>query len=256
MCYKHGRKEIICPAKVRAAAEYLTKKELFQEFGISLNTNWQYEENGDNKSISSEHDCTCMLNNTLEDLPINTGNEETLLDKEQDVTITIAPGEGKKPISLINDENLEELAFIKIHGGEKRNFSVKLSHSDIIKSEITRFDRRAMRVDYLFTALKKQQMLHIVSNISTCLRKKTLKGAPLLASNLLDNNFIENLIQHDDGYKVLKGIRNSPAHWEAEKKKVLGMVRQFGVPTLFITVSAAETQWHQLIKQLKKRLMI
>lgn len=30
------------------------------------------------------------------------------------------------------------------------------------------------------------------------------------------------------------------------------MVRQFGVPTLFITVSAAETKWPRLIKQLKK----
>ncbi|GBP55930.1 hypothetical protein EVAR_97642_1 [Eumeta japonica] len=29
------------------------------------------------------------------------------------------------------------------------------------------------------------------------------------------------------------------------------MIRQFGVPTLFMTISAAETQWPHLIKQLK-----
>ncbi|XP_043472427.1 uncharacterized protein LOC122505072 [Leptopilina heterotoma] len=252
MCYKHGRKEVICPEKVRAAAKYLTNTELFRELEIIFDDSWQCEENNEESSILTQVECTCKENIEFEEMPINPSNVETLLDKEQDVVITMAPGEGKRPIYLLNDQNLEELAFIKIHRGNKRNFSVKLSHSEIIKSEISRFDRRAMRIDYLFTALKKQQMSQITSNISTCLRKKSLKGVPIFASNLLDDNYIESLIQHDDGYKVLKGIRNSPAHWEGEKKKVLGMVRQFGVPSLFVTLSAAETKWPHLIKQLMK----
>lgn len=120
-----------------------------------------------------------------------------------------------------------------------------------MKSEITRHDRRAMRPDYLFTLLKKQQMTQIGGHIATCLRKKTVNGAPILVNNLLNDDYLQNLIQHDDGYRILSSVRNSPAHWEEEKKKLLAMIRQFGVPTLFMTISAAETQWPHLIKQLK-----
>lgn len=159
----------------------------------------------------------------------------------------MAPGEGKKPISLLFDQHLEELAFIKVHCGVERKFNVNLSHSEITRSEISRNDRRAVRPDYLFTALKKQQTIAVKNSITTCLRKKTVKGAPVLACNVLQNNFVDNLVQHDEGYRVLGGIRNSPAHWEGEKKKLLAMVRQFGVPSLFITLSAAEVQWTPLL---------
>jgi len=60
---------------------------------------------------------------------------------------------------------------------------------------------------------------------------------------------------HDDGYRILKGIRTSPAHWEDEKKKVMVMIRQFGLPTFFITLSAAETRWSELIVLLKRNLV-
>lgn len=69
---------------------------------------------------------------------------------------------------------------------------------------------------------------------------------------MVDTNFISNLVQHDEGYHILKGLRSSPAHWEAEKKKVLAMIRQFGLPSLFITLSAAETKWTELLVILTK----
>lgn len=69
---------------------------------------------------------------------------------------------------------------------------------------------------------------------------------------MLGSVYVDSLLQVDDGYRVLRGIKNSPAHWEAEKKKLLAIVRQFGGPTLFVTLSAAETKWPELIKFLKK----
>jgi len=35
-------------------------------------------------------------------------------------------------------------------------------------------------------------------------------------------------------------------HWEDEKKKVMAMIRQFGLPTFFLTLSAAKTRWPEL----------
>jgi len=86
-------------------------------------------------------------------------------------------------------------------------------------------------------------MQRIQSSISIALRKKS--GA-VTAANVRDNSFVDSLVQHDDGFHILKGLRSAPAHWEAEKK-VIAMIRQFGLPTFFITLSAAESKWNKLL---------
>lgn len=53
-------------------------------------------------------------------------------------------------------------------------------------------------------------------------------------------------------FRCLRGVRSSPAHLEEQKKKIMGMIRQFGLPTFFITISAAETKWPELIVNLEK----
>lgn len=255
MCYKHGRKEQIRPQKVRKAASYLVHTELFLEKGIILNENFKNSTDEEiidfnNEDKEEEKECTCETININEE-DLMTEKQETLIDDQ--MTIIIAPGEGQTPLSLIYDENLEEMAFIKVHCGQKRKFKVTLSHSDIIKSEITRYDRRAIRSDYLFTALKKQHAIKIKNNIITCLRKKkTNPGLNLSAGMVLDPDFINNLIQHDDGFRILQSIKNSPAYWQKEKSKVMAMIRQFDIPTFFITLSAGETRWSELIQSLKK----
>jgi len=86
------------------------------------------------------------------------------------------------------------------------------------------------------------ELIKIRNNISTCLRKRSTSSA-ITAANLLDEGFMGNSISHDDGYRILKDIRTSPAHWEDEKKKAMAMIRQFGLPTFFKTLSAAKTRW-------------
>jgi len=66
---------------------------------------------------------------------------------------------------------------------------------------------------YKFYEMQRNQ-----SYISIALRKKS--GA-VTAANVRDNSFVDRLVQHDDGFHILK----DPAHWEAEKKKVIAMIR-------------------------------
>lgn len=47
-------------------------------------------------------------------------------------------------------------------------------------------------------------------------------------------------------------IVGSPAYWEKKKKNVMAMIRQFGLCNFFITLSAAETRWPELIIILSK----
>ncbi|XP_069969212.1 uncharacterized protein [Bactrocera oleae] len=180
---------------------------------------------------------------------LNPGGQETLLDNIPVEILdynrlVIAPGEGQRPIDIIQDNNSEELSFETIYVGQKRTCSE--TYSKIIRSEICRFYRRACTIPKLFYDYKKLELLQIKNSTSICLRKFSGRNR-ITAQNLLNENFVQNLIQHDDGYKV-----SSPAHWEAEKKKAIAMIRQFGLPNFFITLSAAESQWVEFLVILSK----
>ncbi|CEP16961.1 hypothetical protein [Parasitella parasitica] len=53
-------------------------------------------------------------------------------------------------------------------------------------------------------------------------------------------------------FRVLQGIRSSSEYWKTERKNLMGMIRQFGIPTFFIALSAAETKWCKLLVMPKK----
>ncbi|OFC61133.1 hypothetical protein BBW68_13460 [Candidatus Erwinia dacicola] len=265
--------DTIRPAKIMEALQFLVNTPLYREHNIHINENWISEFNNqeevpfvasaeDSRLVQSFHAAqTSHDNPSGNNIPtgllpseLNPGGQETLLDnipvENLDYNrLVIAPGEGQRPIDIIQDNNSEELSFGTIYVGQKRTCSE--TYSKIIRSEIRRFDRRACTIPKLFYDYKKLELLQIKNSTSICLRKFSGRNR-VTAQNLLNENFVQNLIQHDDGYKVLKGVRSSPAHWEAEKKKAIAMIRQFGLPTFFITLSAAESQWVELLVILSK----
>lgn len=202
--------------------------------------------------------------------PLNPGGDETLLVEEElsdnkadiengniDVDrnlfqhVTMAPGEGKCPISIMT-ENLEELAFPTIYGGCKRQITVDLSYNKLMKSELRRYDRRcSRRPDKIFFSHKKNEFISLQGTLNTFLRQKK-NAMNLTASDVLNEEVVNRVLTRDEGYRVLKNIRSSPAHWQAEEKKCLAMIRQYGIPTLFLTLSAAETKWQELLVILAK----
>lgn len=63
---------------------------------------------------------------------------------------------------------------------------------------------------------------------------------------------VANLISNNDGYSVFRHVRSTPAYWKEQCKRVVAMVRQLGTSTVFLTLSAAETRWLELLVILKK----
>jgi hypothetical protein len=99
---------------------------------------------------------------------------------------------------------------------------------------------------------KLSQNFQVCRAITMCLRKR--KGEKPTAGELLNPTGIEKLICHDHGFRLLKEIRTSPAYWEGKTKHTFAMIRQLGVPTLFLTLSAAESRWSELLVILKQVL--
>src|SRR6202020_770653 len=105
---------------------------------------------------------------------------------------------------------------------------------------------RCRRADKILYSYRLVQTQRIASNINICLRKKRKKGL-VTVGDMLKHYCVENLIQQDDGYRILSNIVNSPPYLEEKKKDVMAMIRQLGLPSFCITTSAAETKWPQLI---------
>lgn len=174
-----------------------------------------------------------------------------MIFREDDVTsygIRIAPGEGTTPIPLFLDAKAELLSFPKIYCGQTRTFKkgIRISYTDIAKSELRRYDRRACQPTKLLYSFKKSFNEKVYQAVQVCVRK-TSNSSNFTASQIRTPGFVENLFRRDEGYAVFKNLRSSPSYWREKTKRVLAMVRQLGKATFFITLSAAETKWAELL---------
>lgn len=194
---------------------------------------------------------------TDEDEPSNFAEHSLIFDDSDTSTmgIKIAPGEGKTPIPLYKDLHVEELSFPKIYCGQARKFDqgFRVTYTDIVKSALRMYDRRACNVEFLFFAFNKSRIEKIHNAIQVCMRKTTGNEA-MTAGEIRRPGTVESLFKRDEGYQVFKNIRSSPPYWQAKTKDVMAMIRQLGTPTFFITLSAAETKWPELTVMLMKIL--
>ncbi|KAG5666229.1 hypothetical protein PVAND_017804, partial [Polypedilum vanderplanki] len=120
-----------------------------------------------------------------------------------------------------------------------------------INSEIRRFDRRACRPDHILFLHKKAQIEQLTKQVNIVLRKSAQTNN-ITAAQVRNKQFVDNAVNNDSAYRFMSAITGSPAYFEAQKKKIMATVRQTGGFTLFITMSAAETHWPELLVILKK----
>ncbi|CAF1551328.1 unnamed protein product [Adineta steineri] len=71
---------------------------------------------------------------------------------------------------------------------------------------------------------------------------------------MLNRDYVNGLVHNDDAFAFLRFDRSSPAFWELKKKELMAMNRQLECATMFLTLSAAETQWSELLVILTKVL--
>ena len=70
----------------------------------------------------------------------------------------------------------------------------------------------------------------------------------ITAGLLKNNDEINQLIHSDQAFKFMRNVRGSLPYWQRVFYDVLAMVRQLRCPTWFISLSAADLHWPELIK--------
>ena len=59
---------------------------------------------------------------------------------------------------------------------------------------------------------------------------------------------LEQLVRNEQGYKFQNNVRGSPAYWQDQFYDVLAMLQTLRIPTWFITLSAADLHWPEMIQ--------
>ena len=190
------------------------------------------------------------------------GNIDTLvddadIDNKYDKVFTFAPGEGQHPLSLYQDKDAEYLCFPTIFCGQtppsRDERLVPVHYSDIVKWELRSVDRRAAQsVLNIFFKHKKLQMKQISDKVNLAVRRCKKRGQKITAAEARDSSYVDKLVNLDEGYYIFRQLRNSPAYLETRKKDIFAMIRQLSLPTWFMSLSAADTRWTDLLKMLAK----
>lgn len=260
-------KSVVRPKKIYDAAKFLVQTPVYQkhvtlcedwlndlEEEVDVVTNCASIEEGELEKIDEINDIeetevnaqpTLMTTNFLPDYGKND-------DPSTDQGLSIAPGEGKSPLSLLFDEDAEELACPKTYVGQKIVINSGVRTAERNKALMRLKGRRICKnIHAKMMKFCKERIRKLTSKVQIALKQKKMKG-DVTVKDVLSSDFIANLVQDNIGFRVLQEDRSSPAYWQSKKKQVLAMIRQIGPGQIWMTLSAAESEWNELMKILYK----
>ena len=197
----------------------------------------------------------------LRGLPYDSCLHREDIEISADNIFSVAPGEGKKPIAILTDEHFEEMCHPTKYPfgrfGLISNREVKLTVRKYFNQRLLDADGRFARdIEYLLTAQYAVESKQVADDASIMLRQtqgRLHRGQTLTAGTVRNQQVIQQMIQRDDAYRFLKNVRGSPAYFQKVMYDVLGMIRQLGLPTWFLTLSAADMQWPDVIQSIARQ---
>ena len=155
-------------------------------------------------------------------------------DLEQE--ITVAPGERKQPISLLNDKFCEEFAHPYLFPFGRYGYQIE-REIPLIRSKY--FNQRSLHysqkfaadIDYMFFAHSVLQKVQHSSPINLAMKKVISNN---LTAGMLSKNFkqrAKELTANEITFSFMSSIKGTQAYWKKILHQVLEMVKQLGTPT-------------------------
>ena len=180
---------------------------------------------------------------------------DTMLDIiPRDLTLNVAPGEGQTPLHLLYDKQGEEMSFPTIYCGKAIDeiYPRKFNFLQRTRWELTTQDRRAaQKTELIFFKYKMYQLQYIREQGKLALRF-VKNDKQYTARDLRTDEQRNNITSVDDGFFFYRKLRNSPQYLQQKKRELFATIRQLGIPTFFVSLSAADTKWPELLQSLGK----
>ena len=212
----------------------------------SMETENENEEEDENPL--NEHRLPCQETSFVPNIP------HELID---DANVIIAPGQDQKPVSIICDENCEELAHPHLLPTGKFGYNaertVPLSPTKYFNQRLLNYRQKfASDTDYIFFAHAVTQHLNLNSRINIAMQKVKADG---ITAGMMTSDFkerVKSFIANDDAFTFMNTLKGTPAYWKRFLFEVLAMVKQLGLPTFFMTLSCADLRWNELVDIITK----
>ncbi|XP_049819970.1 uncharacterized protein LOC109605143 isoform X2 [Aethina tumida] len=144
-------------------------------------------------------------------------------------------------LTAINKNRVPPLS---VHNGTCRD---GLTPFMMATSELRRSDRRAVTPQYLLDLAMKIMKIRIRDSLSIAL-KHVGKGTTVTREQIESQDYLLSCIESSLAF--LRTIPNSAYYWAERKKDLFAMIRQYGKPTVFFTISANEIGWPKLLQLL------
>lgn len=242
---------VVKKSVIKSWLSYLIPKPLFKHYKVTVDEDFLNEFIDAPMEIEQDNNESNVNDDNIEKIEFEdalVAQQHTLLWNE-DKYLKIAPAEHNVPKSLLFDEHAEELLFPSIYLGEFRSFREGFTAKpfQISSSEIRRKDRRACTPHHLLYMAMKIMRLRVRDSLSVAF-KHVGKNCSVTREQVESEEYVNLCIEHNISF--LKIIPNFAYYWAKTKKDLFAMLRQLGKPTLFLTVSANETGWPDLIKTL------
>ena len=175
---------------------------------------------------------------------------------------SVAPGEGQIPIPITTDHHFEELCnpdkFCFGSGGFHQSRPKNITLRKYFNQRILDVDGRFARdVEYLFVAQYSVEAKQILDDANCYIWRqkpgRSLRNQAVTAGLLKDPEKLKDFVRNDQAFNFLKNVRGSPAYYQRTFYDLLAMIRQLGVPTWFLTLSAADMKWPDVIQTIAKQ---
>jgi hypothetical protein len=101
---------------------------------------------------------------------------------------------------------------------------------------------------YVFFLLLVKELIQLKRCKTTYFRQAT--RLPNLNKEDIINIDRSNLSRFNRSYQVFKNMRGTSMYYEESKKNLMALLRQNGCPSVFLTLSCAEFDWPELLKEI------
>ena len=181
-----------------------------------------------------------------------------------------------QPISLFTDAKAEEMAFPCLFPNGVNGFLTArdpaISITDYIQIRLLNADSRwASHIPYLLWSCNLLEQHRLRDAVCIAMRIRSSSGGrrprnhldqaqlqehdqqALTAGDLLSDTSSENPDLSENCFGFMRNIRGSAAYWKRAKLDLFAMFRTLGPPTFFLTLSADDMNWTDLLYILANR---
>jgi hypothetical protein len=167
------------------------------------------------------------------------------------MTYSVAPAEGQRPLFIMTDPHFEELSNPQMYplgsGGYDTDRIKRITYRKYFNQRLLDVDGRFARdVDYIFVSqyIVESKQVNDDSNHYIYRQKP---HSSVTAGQIRQQNVLQEHVRQDVAYRFLKNVRGSPPYYQRTFNDLLAMIRQLGTPTWFLTLSAADLRWPDMI---------